>query len=258
MALDPKLLEKEAHESLAQAKYEEAYNLFTRAARACQERGDHKEASLLFASAASSWSLKLGEKSFSNSAAAYEEAALEAERSQDMEYASLLYRYAAISYERDMEFMGFSDCFYRFKECYRKFLLQSLFFPGKVKHIATTQEKQGILTSVKRFFKWLAHTASFFIWGHGERPLRPLYCAIGLVLACALIYCQNQLNSAGGHFNPDFFEAVYFSAVTFTTVGFGDITPVGFVKLVAVFEAFCGIFVMPIFIVALSRKYLRL
>jgi TPR repeat protein len=258
MAIDPGQLEKEAHDSLSQAKYDEAYNLFIRAARASQEGGDHKEAALLFASAASSWSLKLGEKSFLNSAAAYEEAAFEAERSKDFEYASLLYRYAAISYERDMEFMGFSECFYRFKECYRKFLMQSLFFPGRVKHITATREKQGFVTSVKRFFKWLAHTASFFIWGHGERPLRTLYCAIGLILACAFIYSQNQLNSANGLFKPGFFEAVYFSAVTFTTVGFGDITPAGFVKLVAIFEAFCGIFVMPIFIVALSRKYLRL
>ncbi|MBM3250359.1 MAG: two pore domain potassium channel family protein [Candidatus Omnitrophica bacterium] len=258
MPLDPKQLEKEAHENLTQAKYDAAYGLFIRAARACQERGEHKEAALLFASAAGSWNLKLGEKSFLNSASAYEEAALEAERSHDLEYASLLYRYAAISYERDMDFMGFSECFYRFKECYRRFLMQSLFFPGRIRHIAATQEKHGMLTAVKRLFKWLAYSASFFIWGHGERPLRTLYSAIGLVLSCALIYTQSTLKSAGGLFHPDFFEAVYFSAVTFTTVGFGDITPAGWAKMVAIFEAFCGIFVMPIFIVALSRKYLRL
>jgi hypothetical protein len=46
--------------------------------------------------------------------------------------------------------------------------------------------------------------------------------------------------------------------VTFTTVGYGDIIAVGFNKAVAMLEAFCGIFIMPLFIIGLSRKYLRI
>jgi hypothetical protein len=45
--------------------------------------------------------------------------------------------------------------------------------------------------------------------------------------------------------------------VSFTTVGYGDITPVGLTKAVVILELFCGIFIVPLFIVALSRKYLR-
>jgi len=58
-------------------------------------------------------------------------------------------------------------------------------------------------------------------------------------------------------FKPDLFDSLYFSVVTFTTLGYGDITVSGLLRIVVICEAFCGIFIMPLFIVALSRKYLR-
>ncbi len=58
-------------------------------------------------------------------------------------------------------------------------------------------------------------------------------------------------------FSPNYFQSLYFSAITFTTVGYGDLIPVGFNQLVAAVEALIGLFIMPLFVVGLSRKYLR-
>ncbi|MDD2689081.1 MAG: ion channel [Candidatus Omnitrophica bacterium] len=253
---EPKILEKNAQELLLGGKFQQAYESFEDAAQIYRNQGSHKESALCFASAASSWALKSGEEAFYNSARAYQDAAHEAEAAHDLEYASLLYRYAAISYERDMEFINYSECFYASKECFRKFLLLSLFIPGKVFRISANKEKRR-RAGWKMIFELITLTFSSLLWGYGERPARAFFTAIFLVFLTALFYTQGQLARGEAVFNPTFFEAFYFSAVTFTTVGFGDITPVGFNKLIVIIEAFCGLFVIPVFIIGLSRKYLR-
>jgi tetratricopeptide (TPR) repeat protein len=248
------LLEKEAHILLAQENFAEAYRLFKKSAQIYKNQGNHKEAALCFSSAASCWAIKSGEKTFYNAAMTYEEAATQAHISGDPEYASLLYRYAAINYERDLEFINFSDCFYRSKECYREFLTLSLLSPKKIYHIAKGGQESGI---TKRVFLWLALTFSFLVWGHGERPARTFYSGIFLVFLSAFVYMCGVLSKDGVIFKPNFFEAFYFSMVTFTTVGFGDIIPVGFAKFMVMLEAFSALFITPIFVIGLSRKYLR-
>ena len=111
---------------------------------------------------------------------------------------------------------------------------------------------------LRRVFLWLALTFSFLVWGHGERPARTLFCGIALILFSAFFYTFGHLSEASRIFQPNFWQAFYFSVVTFTTVGYGDITPVGLSKLIVVAELFCGMFIMPLFIISLARKYLRI
>lgn len=58
-----------------------------------------------------------------------------------------------------------------------------------------------------------------------------------------------------------FFERLlntfYYSIITFTTVGYGDCSPYGFLRFVASFEGFVGPFMMSYFTVAFARKILR-
>jgi len=64
-----------------------------------------------------------------------------------------------------------------------------------------------------------------------------------------------SLGPSGGRWG--FRENLYFSVVTFTTVGYGDYVPrVGY-HLLAVSEAFLGAFMMAFFVVVLSRKVIR-
>ncbi|MBB6429039.1 potassium channel family protein [Algisphaera agarilytica] len=44
-----------------------------------------------------------------------------------------------------------------------------------------------------------------------------------------------------GVYDGTFNDAVYFSAAVYTTVGFGDITPVGYLRLMVGFEALAGL-----------------
>ena len=182
---EPGLLEREACSFLSQEKFEEAFRLFKDAARVYEKQGNHEQSTLCLASAASCWSKKSGEKTFYDAAVSYEEAAGEAEKSGDFEYTSLLYKYAAINYERDGEFLNFSDCFYRSKEYYRKFLTYSLICPGKIHSITRATEEKGIKGVIKRVFLWFVLTFSFMIWGDGERPSRALFAGVLVIFLSA-------------------------------------------------------------------------
>jgi len=251
-------LEQDAFSFLEREKFDEAYKLFIKVAQMYRERKNHKQAALCAASAASCWALRSGEKSFYNAAAAYEAAARDAEIVGDLEYASLLYRYAATSFERDMESLSFSESFYRSKECYRRFLMFSLFAPKKINRIASTQEQDGARGFCKRLFMWCILTLSSLVWGHGERPVRTLFAGFSLVFLSALLYTQHYLLQDGQVFKPDFFEAFYFSIVALSTTGFGDIAAVGFSRVIVVVELSLGMFITPLFLVGFSRKYLRI
>jgi len=253
---EARILEREAHNFLSQGKFEEAFRLFKKAGYLYKAEGVHKQSVLCFASAGGCWSKLSGEKTFYNSALSYQEAAKEAEKAGDYEYASLLYRYSAINYERDREFLDFSECFYKFKEAYRKFLTYKLSFSKKLQSPRESKEKEGFRSFVRNLFLWVVLSFSFILWGHGERPLRTFFFALGIIFLSAFLYTFGLLNAAEP-FSPSFFQALYFSIITFTTVGFGDIVPLGFTKCVAVFEAFCGVFVIPLLVISLSRKYLR-
>jgi len=50
---------------------------------------------------------------------------------------------------------------------------------------------------------------------------------------------------------------VYFSVITFTTAGFGDILPQGPIRALAATEAFVGAFSMSLFVVVFVKRMTR-
>ncbi|WP_099211172.1 pentapeptide repeat-containing protein [Thermococcus henrietii] len=87
---------------------------------------------------------------------------------------------------------------------------------------------------------------------YGESPLRVLLTTVTIILAYALIFCVSGTIRVG---SPR--DCLYFSIVTFTTVGYGDITPVPSHRLLAASEAFIGAFMLSFFVVVMSRKLIR-
>ncbi|MBF0618649.1 MAG: hypothetical protein HQL19_00615 [Candidatus Omnitrophica bacterium] len=258
MPNDVSAIEKEAHRLLDEQHYGDASKLFVQAAGIHQGQGKHQSAALCFSSAASCWALKAGDKTFFHYAALnYEKAAKEAELAYDLEYASMLYKYAATSHERDLEDAGFSECYYRSKECYRKHLALNIFPFLRPRGAFGFDQNNGLKKQVGMVFSWITMTFSFCIWGHGEKPQRTILFALFLILTFSYLYSHGQMINAGVTVKPSLLETTYYSTLTLIHISYKDIVPVGINGYITVVEEFFGVFLMPIFMTGLFRKYLR-
>jgi hypothetical protein len=102
------------------------------------------------------------------------------------------------------------------------------------------------------------------IWLFGAllKPIRifvVLLCALfifGFIyqLPC-LVFNAPGVENASVVRNLSFSEAFYYSGITFTTVGYGDISPVGIARVVAIIEGLIGILLSSAFLASLIRKY---
>jgi len=184
---------------------------------------------------------------------AFSATAQEAEKTGDAEYTSLLYKHAAVCYEKDKEYAEFAECYFRSKEFLRRAFGRSLWHTVQSGNLREWFSREFF----PKFINWLGLSFNSILWGHGEKPHRTLIFGISFVLLCAFLYAQGYLYDHGERIRPSFAQALYFSVVTFTTVGYGDVTPDGFSRFIAVWEAYSGLFIVSIFITGLCRKYLR-
>ena len=95
--------------------------------------------------------------------------------------------------------------------------------------------------------------------GYGEKPSRIILSALAAVAIYALIYsllgAVENLSAPG--YVMSWADYIYYSAVTFTTVGYGDFLPKSNAafRLLAASEAFLGTFLTGLFIFTLARRY---
>ena len=92
--------------------------------------------------------------------------------------------------------------------------------------------------------------------------------SLSVILLSALIYFMHGVSSRGGNIGwvpgggwwrntMEYLTCIYFSVVTFTTLGYGDIAPLGIMRAVAGTEAFVGAFTMALFVVVFDKKMTR-
>jgi hypothetical protein len=104
--------------------------------------------------------------------------------------------------------------------------------------------------------------------GYGEAPIRIVAISICMIIMCAFLYTLTGLSYQGEiqKFNPSapitenlqlFFSCLYYSVVTFTTLGYGDFTPVGISRAIAALQAFTGSFTIALFVVVFVKKMTR-
>ena len=107
------------------------------------------------------------------------------------------------------------------------------------------------------------------VCAYGESPPRVIVSALALNLICGVCYFFTGILSPEGQvqFDPAaglatnldvLSECIYYSVVTFTTLGYSDeARQVGVVRLLASGQAFVGAFMMALFVVVFGKKMTR-
>jgi len=128
---------------------------------------------------------------------------------------------------------------------------------------ARTFRRKGLdrISALLSPLTWGEYIIGRLVFGYGERPSRVVAAALVVILGSAVAY-----TAGGGIWHNmtqqavrEFWCALYFSIVTFTTLGLGDYQPMPDtnIRYFAMVEAFMGAFLMAMFVVALARRWGR-
>ena len=108
---------------------------------------------------------------------------------------------------------------------------------------------------------WFVSKMMDLLTGYGEKPVRVVGWWIGLISMFGAIYhlFKGIMNHPYAFaYKPSLLESMYFSVVSFTTLGFGDFRPKpGIFQVVASAEAFLGALFIALFIFVFTRKMIR-
>jgi hypothetical protein len=121
-------------------------------------------------------------------------------------------------------------------------------------HYREMEARRNLARHERRFPNALGLNLSRWLYGYGERPQRVIYAAAAIVFGLALVHWLFGTVSGG------FLEALYYSAVSFTALGYGasQSDPIGWAgRFLGAGESFLGVFMMALFLVTFTRKMTR-
>ena len=109
-----------------------------------------------------------------------------------------------------------------------------------------------VALSVLIHFEALRRLAAFMLSSHGRFRMSLLVCMLGAMVAhvieiwvFGLGYCflteSGQFGSLEGGFTHSLADCGYYSFVTYTTLGFGDLIPKGHIRFLTGMEALTGL-----------------
>ncbi len=99
----------------------------------------------------------------------------------------------------------------------------------------------------------------FLFWavtGFGFRPLRVLGFSLASIVAYGLVFriTDGVVTPGETPRTAGFWECLYFSGITFSTVGYGDFVPAPHMRFVALTEGALGVFCIGFFVVILANR----
>jgi len=120
---------------------------------------------------------------------------------------------------------------------------------GELTYLEKTYERRALYAR-KDWGSWLGSLLQDLLWGYGEKPWRlALVMLVNIFVFGSVMYAVDAL--------PDktFWEHVYFSGITYLTVGYGDLAPVTPIsRFIAVLNAGTGIGTFGMLIAAVTKK----
>jgi hypothetical protein len=120
---------------------------------------------------------------------------------------------------------------------------------GELTYLEKTDERFG-LHRERAWARWAASLAQSWLWGYGEKPWRlALVMAFNIVLFGSLFHFLDPLPG------KTWWEHVYFSGITYLTVGYGDLAPASPVaRFLSVVCAAAGIATFGLLIASVTKK----
>ena len=120
-------------------------------------------------------------------------------------------------------------------------------------HHAFTHEREPVSRRFKAIARWLDAVIFNWLWGYGEKPWR---LAIGMLVAIfgfgTLQYALDGVPGRG------WWEHVYFSGITFASIGYGDLVPADPIpRVLAVLEGVLGITFLGMLIASATKKIMH-
>ena len=95
----------------------------------------------------------------------------------------------------------------------------------------------------------------YWFLGGMIKPLVIVIWYIGFIIFFGIVYCLFLDQPFADKVDNSCVNSLYFSAITMTTIGYGDIEPVGYTRIWAAIEGILGVFLGGAFLVALTRRY---
>jgi len=151
------------------------------------------------------------------------------------------YHFAAIEYKK-------------IKEMYKSSSLHSIADNFHYKEMIAKRK----LSPKKHPLRTLNYIFGDLLCKYGTSFVRVLIWCFVLIIICALFFnIGENLVYNGNKISPTIFDSIYFSIVSFTTLGYGDYHAIGATRFIAAGESFIGAALMSLFTVIVARQIIR-
>ena len=129
---------------------------------------------------------------------------------------------------------------------------------------------KGIKNNIRWFFSFAILDLPFKYFTCWKRTLATMATTLSFFFSIFLLFANKiQFSNGKAITQNDFYinfhdkididrisDVVYFTLITFTTIGYGDLQPTGFLKFIAGIEGLIGILLVSIFTVTLAKRIL--
>jgi hypothetical protein len=120
---------------------------------------------------------------------------------------------------------------------------------GELTYLEKTFERRA-LHQRGAWGQWLGSCIQDLLWGYGEKPWR-----LALVMLFNILVFGTVLYGVDALPGKTYWEHVYFSGITYLTVGYGDLAPVGMLgRFISVLNAGTGIATFGMLIASVTKK----